>query len=686
MYGKCKCRELSRHFYILTSIMINKISIFCLFFLCLSCCKPQQDRHELGNDAFKKALIRASDEQASSDVRLKNASQARKWAKGNENVLESERVLGTIYLQQNDLPAAKNHFRKVVCIAEQLSDKEDLAIALNNIGAVYYLSSDYDSALKYYNDANHFFRVTGNRKYLAQNLVNLGMLYKLQGNYQEAFKISLEEVKVLQQLNEKNGLGSAFTTAADILQQLNRPDDALHYHLLAFQARKEVNDSDGMGMSLNNIGNSYRYLKNYYAALSNYQQSLRIKEKIGLGKKTGNLLSNMGQCYFDVKDYAYAEIYLKRAVQLCKTSQEKGALITATVRLARLFYTIGKFREAEQYAFYTQHIFPSIGLQREKVENNYLLSEILAKLGKTKRALEYADSTIKLKDSLFNSDMAHSISEMQVKYKTEQKENELLLARQEAIINTQRNRARFQFWGIIALATFTMGGIFFYFNRKKEQYYFKQKILEIKQEALIAQLDTHFVSDIITSINDFVENNDRESASEYLLRFSGLIRTVLENSFRKTVTLRDELINLENYFSLARLRFPDNHILFQINVGDNIDPATTFIPPMVLQVLVENSMLHAFTLSKKGILTISINKIGSVIHCIVSDNGIGRTMAGAKSIEERESYGNKLAESLIKIWAEGEGKTSYEIKDLADENKNPIGTSAELSFPFISNK
>ncbi|MGZ6519968.1 MAG: hypothetical protein ACXVED_20490, partial [Bacteroidia bacterium] len=87
---------------------------------------------------------------------------------------------------------------------------------------------------------------------------------------------------------------------------------------------------------------------------------------------------------------------------------------------------------------------------------------------------------------------------------------------------------------------------------------------------------------------------------------------------------------------------------------------------------------------KGGSIFLTIKKIGGIVECTVEDNGIGRKAAEARKAEERISYGSKIAERLIMIWNENEGRTTFNTIDLVDAMGKATGTRVEFTFPYIT--
>lgn len=92
---------------------------------------------------------------------------------------------------------------------------------------------------------------------------------------------------------------------------------------------------------------------------------------------------------------------------------------------------------------------------------------------------------------------------------------------------------------------------------KQLQTEFDHKIAATEMTALRAQMNPHFIFNCLNSIKLYTLENDSATASEYLTKFSQLIRLVLENSRSEKVTLQKELETLKLYIDMEAMRFKD---------------------------------------------------------------------------------------------------------------------------------
>ncbi len=216
---------------------------------------------------------------------------------------------------------------------------------------------------------------------------------------------------------------------------------------------------------------------------------------------------------------------------------------------------------------------------------------------------------------------------------------------------------------------------------------FEHKIAETEMIALRAQMNPHFIFNCLNSIKLYTLENDSQTASEYLTKFSQLIRLVLENSRSEKVTLQKELETLKLYIELEAMRFKDK-VQYKINVVPHIDQQYIEIPPLLLQPYVENAIWHGLMHKPEGgNITIDISQPEEyLLHIEISDDGIGRDMAKehkSKSATRQKSFGLKMtSERLDAINHIYQTKTEVKIVDLVDGEGNVAGTKVIIEIPL----
>lgn len=207
---------------------------------------------------------------------------------------------------------------------------------------------------------------------------------------------------------------------------------------------------------------------------------------------------------------------------------------------------------------------------------------------------------------------------------------------------------------------------------------------DLKMTALQSQMDPHFLYNSLNSINNFVLKNDIEKASDYITKFSRLIREILTNSSSLTISLNKELGVLGLYVKLEQMRMVGGFD-YVVSVDDKIDLEAIKVPPLFFQPFIENAIWHGFASKKKDKrIKVRIIDEDKNIRCEIIDNGIGikksKKLAN-KSNRTRRSFGLKASEDRIKLLHENE-RVYVIIEDISDETSS--GTKVTLKFPKAS--
>ena len=221
-------------------------------------------------------------------------------------------------------------------------------------------------------------------------------------------------------------------------------------------------------------------------------------------------------------------------------------------------------------------------------------------------------------------------------------------------------------------------------QNEKRQAELQQKASELEMQALRAQMNPHFIFNCLSSINKFILKNDTDTASDYLTRFSRLIRQSLTNSQLSLIPLSDEIEMLRLYLDMERLRFSES-FTYSIIYENTIEPETIFIPPMLLQPFCENAIWHGLMHKVgQGKLDVIMSLQNGELQCVIADNGIGREKAAELKIRsngKQKSFGLKITTERLALFNNEKTVHSfYKTEDLLDLDGNIAGTKVILNI------
>jgi len=215
---------------------------------------------------------------------------------------------------------------------------------------------------------------------------------------------------------------------------------------------------------------------------------------------------------------------------------------------------------------------------------------------------------------------------------------------------------------------------------------FRQRIAQTEMAALRSQMNPHFIFNCLNSIQYFTAQNDAEKASDYLTKFSRLIRLVLENSKSERVTLANELETLRLYIEMEAMRFQQK-VHYVIEVAETIDTDSIQMPPLLLQPFVENAIWHGLMHKEEGgTVHIAVQQPAEhLLHVEITDDGVGRQKATeykSKSATRNKSFGMKMTAERIELINQlYHTQTQVAIIDLVDTRGQATGTKIVVEIP-----
>lgn len=167
----------------------------------------------------------------------------------------------------------------------------------------------------------------------------------------------------------------------------------------------------------------------------------------------------------------------------------------------------------------------------------------------------------------------------------------------------------------------------------------ERKQLELQFEALKSQLSPHYLFNSLNTISSLLYN-DPQTAEQFIRRLAQTYQYILSTQQKKYITLQEELEFVKSYYYLLRIRF-QQLLNIEINVPNSIIHSA--IPPLTLQLLVENAVKHN-SVSRDKPLYIYISAIDNTQLKIVNTKSEAHThqatstRIGLENIRQRYRY------------------------------------------------
>ena len=195
-------------------------------------------------------------------------------------------------------------------------------------------------------------------------------------------------------------------------------------------------------------------------------------------------------------------------------------------------------------------------------------------------------------------------------------------------------------------------------------------------------MNPHFIFNTLAAIQNITLNHDPIKSSNYIAKFSKLIRQNFDYVRKEEITLEQEISMIGNYIETQQLRF-NNSFKYQLDLAKDQDIKSLKVPPMLLQPFLENAIEYGLKDKKSGgVLALQIFKENNALCFIITDNGIGRLNKTKAQEKTTDLHATDIFIERLKLRKKGEEKT-FKIEDLHNTEHQAIGTKVSFKIYFI---
>lgn len=550
--------------------------------------------------------------------------------------LENDTLLAQGRLQKSGLYILKNDFSKSEAllhnmIAGPLSNRFK-GLALHNLATIQYYEQNFEAALSLFMQAAELLEQTENLQKLVSTYSNIGTINATLKNFKNA-QIYFERALELSDFNTGIKL-QVLVNLSSVYYSKKEYSKYLKHLFEAEELALELQATEVLATIYTNLSLYYSTeAKDYTKAIYYGDNALRIKKasnKINTLSKTYN---NIGYAYLKKKEFSTAIRYLD------------SALVGAGINLK-------------------PHIYNSLKASHQGLKQN-------------EKALYYADLKDEIKDSIVDANQKEKVAELTEKYESEKKAQRITVLDTEnklqALTIAQQHNLLLAL-GLFAILIAVLGYFGFKNYKMKQQL---DKVL-LQQRLRKTQLNPHFLFNALQSIQNFIQQNDKEKSKTYLTSYAKLIRLVLEKSDEDFISVEDDKIALESYLNLQLLNY-NKAFTYSIDVSDSITGDFDMLPTLITQPFVENAILHGLNSDHEGYIAVAYYKKESVLYVSISDNG--------KGFEVKEDEAKRLHKSMsmaiIREQLKNLNRSSKGFKGTISVTSDTQGTKVILSFRTI---
>lgn len=335
-----------------------------------------------------------------------------------------------------------------IALANKLKDKLIAAAACNFKGNALLAKRDFKNAEAAYIEAMHNYTALNNELAIGNLYVNLGYLFQQQHLIKEAEVQYSEAGTIFKKLGNNGRLAQLYNNYGILYGENNQFIKSEQYFDASLHIREKLTDTLALANSYLNVGGINVLLKNYTKGEANLLKAKNQFQKLNNTQGITSCLTNLGELYEQLKSYPKAIASFKESIRLARTNHNN-----------------------------------------EDLENALLgISNIYTKTGDYKTAYVYKDNLSSLKDTLYQKNLTGQIAEMQTKFETQKKEQQInLLNKENTIQKLSISKRNTTIAIIISLFLLALIMSLLFYNRYKSKQEARLQAEVIHQQSLASK-------------------------------------------------------------------------------------------------------------------------------------------------------------------------------------------------------
>ena len=544
-----------------------------------------------------------------------------------------------------------------------------------NIGRALSKKNKLDSAEYYFAKAEKIYLTQNPPDSLKVNLYgDYSHLYYLKADFGKAQEYCLKMLNAAESSGDFFKLALANTMVAQLFYEIKQASKSILYTRNAVNLLPKVTNPSQKNHLIYTIASRYLWHYQVTKINSNLDTSeLFCKQLLLLAKQQNDKLY-MARAFQSLQSVAFEKGNLIQSLHLLD-SAIKYTETTNYYDLRLIYFDKADILvELHQYEA-AQKCADSVLNYDKIVENNNivdaysLLSKIKEGKGDYKKALAYKVLEKNLNDSLTNIERTANVAELEEKYNQAKNEKTIVdLAKQK------------QLYFSLAIAALLLTVIIALFLRQQSLKN-KKNILEAEQRLNRARMNPHFLFNALTSLQKIaLTENDKNKWVSSLSKFSNIMRATLESTYKEYITIEQEIEFLFEYFEVQTNRFT-NGLLYEVIAEDTVEVNELFIPPMLIQPFVENSIEHGLNnIDYAASIQVDFTIVSNELLITIKDNGKGLETANTKTNTTHISRANQIIQERIYLL---NLKQKSKARFLVEEDNEQKGVIVKLYLPLL---
>ena len=423
----------------------NILSWLLFFFVCCLANAQSSPTDSLQN------IIRKNNKDSNSVKALLKLAEIYRWSKPDSGIYYAEQAIqqndqlrlsprytafawnsvGYARYMKADYPGAISAFEAYFTFSEKANDLINMGFALNNEGNVHIELGNYAKALEKYQQALAVRQQAKDAGGIAMSYNNIGFIYKDIGDYEKAIRNFLFALREYEQLDDKKAVAKTHNFIGIVYAKKKEYNKAISHLEQGISIQKAVADKNELAISYQSIASIYKEQEDYSRSVSFLNDAMKVYESSNDLRQIALVQADLGEIYLQKRNYDSAAWYFTRSVELNSQIGNRRNMASSRIGLAQASIQQKNYTLAKQSLDSALAIIETTN-KKEDLKNYFLVAaDYYAATGNPVQAFALHKKFVAIKDTLLNEANVKAIADMEVKYETEKKEQEIKLQQTE---------------------------------------------------------------------------------------------------------------------------------------------------------------------------------------------------------------------------------------------------------------
>jgi signal transduction histidine kinase len=430
--------------------------------------------------------------------------------------------------------------------------KPEMANSIFRLGIIHWREHDYENALEFYDQALNIYKESKDQRAIAKMHRYKGIVYNRIGEFAKALEQYFQSLENYQALHDEVLVAEVLGNIGSLQSKLGNYEGALDSYSRSLEMFKQLGYKRAIGFRTHNLGTIYYAMEDYDKAKSFYNRALDIFSELQFSIGVAEVKIDLGILYWALGENAKSLDYLNQARQIFEDKKYLSGLVEVYRYLTLNYESLDQHQKALEYASRALKLLEKTRNPDDLLKIYREMSSIYSKINDYQHAYQYFRKYHSLSDSLLNLQTKERIAEIETKYETARREQEIQNLKNEKKIEKQRFQRNF-FIVTLILLILVVALIFSSYQAKRKHV----EVLKKKNKELEIARDKAVEADRLKST--FLANMSHEirTPMNAIVGFSEL----LEDSEIKGKE-RKELLEQVKQNSMVLLRLIDDLIDF----------------------------------------------------------------------------------------------------------------------------